>query len=73
MFKVHLLLILQHRFAQWNASCSPFMLHKKSNCFLMLKNGGWVEESHSLRKEAALKSGGTADYVYFCPPVWGQH
>ncbi len=28
--KIHLLVILRHRVAQQNASCSPFMLHKKN-------------------------------------------
>ncbi len=37
-FKVNLLVTLQHRVTQRNASCSPFMLHKKkTTLFLMSK------------------------------------
>ncbi len=32
-FKVHLLVILQHRVAQWNASCSPFIRHTQKKKF----------------------------------------
>ncbi len=34
-FKVHLLVILQHRVAQQNASCIPFMPHKKELLFFV--------------------------------------
>lgn len=67
-FRVHGFIILQHRVAQQNASLSPFMLHKtktvygwinKSEKWNIIVGGGWVADSHSLKKEAALNG-------YFC-------
>lgn len=56
----------------WSASLVPFCYSQSNNstngqissinkqkCFIV-ECGGWTEEPHSLRKEAALQSGGTA-------------
>lgn len=50
LIKVYCIIVQQHSFVQGNVRWIPFMLHKENK----VRCWGWVEESKSLRNEAAL-------------------
>lgn len=52
IFKVDLIVNLQHRIAEQTVSSSPFILRKKT--IFMVEWWGWVEVSHSLRSDTAV-------------------
>ena len=48
---VHLIVFLQHRLVQWNASCCPYMLRKKKNNNHLL----WWSVEDELRRQNTLE------------------
>lgn len=71
IFSIRLLVILEREAAEWNASCSAFLLHNKD--FFMVEGRQWVEgmagmpadTSASLTRQQQGEGCHWGDYIVF--------